>query len=117
MRHHNKNRKFGRTKNQRKALISGLAISLVKYSKIKTTLAKAKELRPYIEKIVTKSKNDSVATRRLVSSKLGNQPRITSKLFKDIGPKYMERKGGYTRIVKLAPRKSDASPMAIIEFV
>jgi len=117
MRHHNKNRKFGRTKNQRKALISGLAISIVKHGKIKTTLAKAKELRPYIEKIVTRSKKDTLASRRLVSSKLGNQPSISNKLFTDIGPKYKERAGGYTRIVKLAPRKSDASPMAIIEFV
>jgi large subunit ribosomal protein L17 len=117
MRHHNKNRKFGRTKNQRVALIKGLALSLIKHERIETTLAKAKELRPYVEKLVTRAKVDTLASRRITSARLGNQATATTKLYKDLGPKYKTRPGGYTRIVKLAPRKSDASPMAIIEFV
>lgn len=117
MRHHNKNRKFGRPKNQRTALIQGLALSLIKRGQIRTTLAKAKELRPFVEKLVTRAKSDTLASRRLIIARLGNQPTMTAKLFKDVAPKYKERPGGYTRIMKIAPRKSDASPMAIIEFV
>ena len=82
------------------------------------TLAKAKELRPAIEKLVTKSKLDSVARRRFVLSRLGNNNNAElKKLFTEIAPKFVERAGGYTRVLKLAPRSSDASPMAIIEFV
>ncbi len=117
MRHHNHNRKFGRPKNQRTALVRSLAISLVRHGRIETTLAKAKELRPYIEKIVTRSKKDTLAGRRIVASRLGNQPTVSKKLFTDIGPKYKERAGGYTRILKLGSRKSDSAEMAIIEFV
>jgi large subunit ribosomal protein L17 len=117
MRHGNHNRKFGRPKNQRVALMRSLALSLIKHGRIETTLAKSKELRPYIEQIVTRAKNDTLGSRRLVAGRLGNQPTAAKKLFADIGPKYKERNGGYTRIMKLPPRKSDASPMAIIEFV
>ena len=117
MRHHNKNRKFGRSKNQRTALMKGLALSLIKHGRIETTLAKAKELRPYVEKMITRSKSDTLAGRRIIAARLGNQKEATTKLFVEIGPKYKERPGRYTRIIKLAPRKTDGSPMAIIEFV
>lgn len=117
MRHHNKNRKFGRTKNQRNALINSLALNLIVREKIKTTEAKAKELRPFIEKLVTRAKTDTVASRKFTVSKLINRKRETKKLFDVIAPKYKDKKGGYTRILKLGARKSDGAKMAIIEFV
>lgn len=117
MRHHNHNRKFGRSKNQREALLESLALNLIVRGKIRTTLAKAKELRPFIEKMVTKAKNDTVANRRLVAARVGNRTREVKKLFENIAPNYKERAGGYTRIVKMNPRKSDGAEMAIIEFV
>ncbi len=117
MRHHNKNRKFGRTRNQRRALLKSLALSLVNHGRIITTLAKAKEIRPYIEKIVTRAKIANLPNQRLLISKLMNRKTEVKKLFKEIAPKYMDRKGGYTRIIKMPARISDASPMAIIEFV
>lgn len=92
-----------------------LAVALVKNEKIKTTEAKAKELRPFIEKMLTKGKEASVANRRAVISVIGVVS--AKKLFDKIAPKFKDTKGGYTRIIKLAPRKGDASKMAIIEFV
>jgi large subunit ribosomal protein L17 len=116
MNHHNRNRKLGRNSNQRRALLKSLACSLVRDEKITTTEAKAKELRKFIEKLVTKAaKNDQVAY-RTIYSKIGNKTQ-TDKLIKKIAPKYVERNGGYTRIIKLPIRKSDASKMALIEFV
>jgi large subunit ribosomal protein L17 len=117
MRHHNANRKFGRSSNQRHALLKGLAASLITHGRILTTEAKAKELRPNVEKLVTKAKNPTLAARRVLLSGFYNNEIVVSKLISDIAPRYAERAGGYTRIVKLAPRKGDASPMAIIEFV
>ncbi len=117
MKHHKSIRKFGRKRNVRKALICSLAISLVKYGKIETTEAKAKELRPYVEGLVTKAKVDTVANRRLVAARLINQAAETTKLFTEIAPKFKNVPGGYTRITKLGARLSDAAPMAIIEFV
>jgi len=117
MRHHNINRKFGRNKTQRKALLNSLALSLIIREKIKTTEAKAKELKPFIEKIVTRAKKGDIATRRFVIAKLGSKPKEVKKLFDVIVPKYIERKGGYVRILKLGVRKSDSAKMAIIEFV
>ena len=117
MKHHKSIRKFGRKRNVRNALIRSLAISLVRHGKIETTEAKAKELRPYIESLVTKAKLDTVANRRLVASRLINQADETKKLFTEIAPKYVTVSGGYTRIIKLGARLSDAAPMAIIEFV
>ncbi len=117
MRHHNSKRKFGRSKTQKRALLNSLALNLLVREKIKTTLPKAKELRPFIEKLLTHAKKDTLANRRLIMSKLGGHSREVKKLFEVIAPKYTDKKGGYTRVLKLGTRKSDASPMAIIEFV
>lgn len=118
MRHHNTNRKFGRSKTQRRALLNSLAFNLITRGKIKTTAAKAKELRPFIEKLVTRAKVGTPAGRRIVLSKLGgSHKREVKKLFEVIAPKYAEKNGGYTRILKLGVRKSDSAAMAIIEFV
>lgn len=117
MRHHNSVRKFGRKRNQRNALLKSLALSLVKNGKIKTTEAKAKELRPFIEKLVTKGKAATVPARRTVTARLANRKPEGKKLVDEVSKKYSDRKGGYTRIMKLPRRKSDGSKMAIIEFV
>lgn len=117
MRHGRKNRKFGRKANVRRGFIRSLAVALLSYEKIKTTEARAKELRPYIEKLITKAKAGDLAARRLIRSRLGNQETLANKLVDEIAPKYADRAGGYTRITKLPPRQGDASPMAIIEFV
>lgn len=117
MRHHDANRKFGRSKNQRSALLKGLAASLIEHGRIMTTEAKAKELRPTVEKMVTKAKNPTLSNRRLLLSSLYNNTDVVEKLIADVAPKYTERPGGYTRITKLAQRKGDASKMAVIEFV
>ncbi len=118
MKHRTSTRKLGRVTKQRTALLRSLAISLIKHGKIKTTEAKAKELRPYIEKIVTKGKTDSVTSRRLISSQLGSGGTIAlKKLIGEISPKYKDRNGGYTRIIKLPKRMGDGGSMAIIEFV
>ncbi|MCX6715543.1 MAG: 50S ribosomal protein L17 [Candidatus Taylorbacteria bacterium] len=116
MRHHSNIRKFGREKTQRHALMRSLARNLIRDTRIKTTAAKAKELRPFVEKLVTKAKTVTVASRRLVSSRLMGDPEV-KKLFNEIAPKYKGRNGGYTRIVKLPARDLDGSPMALIEFV
>ena len=117
MRHHDANRKFGRSKNQRSALLKGLVASLIERGRIMTTEAKAKELRPKMEKMITKAKNPTLANRRLLLAGLYNNAQVVEKLVADIAPKYAERAGGYTRITKLTPRKGDGSPMAVIEFV
>ena len=117
MRHHNNKRKFGRDNGQRKMLLSSLALNLIVRGKIKTTEAKAKELRPYIEKMVTRAKSDTVANRRVLVARFSNRKRETKKLFEVIAPKYVDQAGGYTRILKMGPRKSDSAKMAIIEFV
>lgn len=117
MRHGNNKRKFGREKSERNALMKSMALNLIVREKIKTTLPKAKELRPFIEKLVTHAKKGDVATKRLVMSKLTNRRPETKKLFEVIAPRYTDRKGGYTRVIKLGVRKSDAAEMATIEFV
>ena len=116
MRHHSTKRKFGREKNQRNALISSLARNLIRDGRIKTTTAKAKELRPMVEKLVTKAKNVSIASRRIVDSRIHSQTE-TKKLFETIAPKYKTRAGGYTRIIRLPNRDLDGSSMSLIEFV
>jgi large subunit ribosomal protein L17 len=116
MRHHGNVRKFGREKTQRHALMRSLARNLVRDSRIKTTLAKAKELRPFVEKLVTTAKSGTVASRRLVMTRIQGAPE-TKKLFDTVAPKYKSRAGGYTRIVKMPNRDLDGAPMALIEFV
>ncbi len=116
MRHHSVTRKFGREKDQRNALIRSLARNLINESRIQTTLAKAKELRPFVEKLVTKAKSGTLASRRNVISQLDGEAE-TKVLFDTLAKKYADRKGGYTRIIKMAPRVLDAAPMAMIEFV
>ena len=117
MRHGNNKRKFGRVRKVRNALINSLALNLIVRGKIKTTEPKAKELRPFIEKLVTQAKDGTSATRRLIISKLSNRRPEVKKLFEVIAPKYADRKGGYTRVLKLGSRKSDGAAMAVIEFV
>ena len=116
MRHHSSIKKFGREKNQRHALMRSLARNLIRDSRIKTTLAKAKALRPFVEKLVTKAKMGTLASRRLVVSRIHGQDEV-KKLFETVAPKYKERKGGYTRIIRMPNRDLDGSPMALIEFV
>ncbi len=117
MKHSTKQRTLGRTRRQRKALINGLMISLIENGKIKTSLAKAKEVRPNVEHLITFAKNDTVHSRRLVSSRLGlPKSIIINKLFKEIAPKFKERNGGYTRIVKLG-YTSPGKEEAVIAFV
>ena len=117
MRHANNTRTLSRTRSQRTALVRGLAVSLIRDGQIKTTLAKAKELQPNIERLITNAKKDSVSARRLVASKLGEPSEtIIKKLFTEIAPKMADRNGGYTRVVKLG-RTSPGRDEAIIEFV
>lgn len=115
MRHGNVNRKFGREKDQREALLKSLARSLVTRGRMQTTLAKAKEIRPLVEKMITRGKNDTLQNRRMLAAQLGDA-RTASKLIKTAAT-YKERPGGYLRIVKMGPRKGDAAQMALIEFV
>ena len=117
MRHHDRNRKFGRMDSQRLALLRGLAISLIERGKITTTEAKAKELRPFVERLVTYGKSGTLASRRNTISRLGGNEKAAKKLFDTVAKKYEGRSGGYTRISKLGPRGNDAAPMAVIEFV
>jgi large subunit ribosomal protein L17 len=117
MRHHNKNKKFGRVRKQRTALMRSLARSLILHDRIQTTEAKAKALRPFIEKLITKGKDGSIAARRLILSRLGGSTDATTKLFDTLSPKYKERTGGYTRVTKTGTRVGDAAKEAIIEFV
>ena len=117
MKHHKAFRKFGREKNQRKAFVRSLLINLIRHGRIETTLARAKEIRPMIEKLVTLAKEDTVARRRLIMSRLLNQDIEVGQLFKDYAPKFKAVDGGYTRILKLPTRLSDGAEKAVIEFV
>jgi len=119
MRHHNTNRKFGRERKQRTALLRSLAISLINNEKIETTEPKAKEIRKYVEKLITKGKKGDLATRRLLNSKLGSGGDMASKkIIEVLSPMYKDRPGGYLRIIKKGKRiGSDGADMAIIEFV
>lgn len=115
MRHHSKTKTFDRDRKGRVALMRGLAVALVRHGAIVTTEAKAKAVRPMVEKLLTHAKSGTVSARRLVAAKIGDTS--AAKLLKEIAPRYAERKGGYTRIVKLPVRASDAAKMAQIEFV
>ncbi len=117
MRHGNNKRKFGRVRKVRNALMNSLALNLIVREKIKTTLPKAKELRPFVEKLVTRAKKGDAASRRLATASLSGNTKEVKKLFDVIAPKYADKKGGYTRIMKLGVRVADGAPMAVIEFV
>lgn len=115
MRHHNANRKFGLEADKRKALLRSLAQSLIIREKIKTTDAKARELRPFVEKLITRSKTATLANKRHLMIQVGQEG--AKKLTEKIGVKFKDRNGGYTRIIKLPTRLSDGSKMAHIELV
>ena len=116
MRHQKAGRKFGRNPAQRAALLRQLAISMILHERITTTEAKAKTLRPVVEKLITLAREDSPHHRKLVMSKI-DHPLATAKLFEVIAPRYDAAPGGYTRISKLGPRRGDAAPLALIELV
>ena len=117
MRHQRKTVKLRRTQGHRNALISNLAVSLIEHGRIKTTIAKAKAVKPFVEKLVTKAKTGTPHSRMMALADLRHNESAVTKLFTEIGPLNAERKGGYTRIVKLGQRRSDASEMAVIEWV
>ena len=116
MRHRVRGRKLGRSPAHRKALFRNQLASLVREERIKTTLHKAKELRPIAEKVVTQGKRDTLHARRLVNRMLPER-QLVKKVFEEIAPRFQERPGGYTRIIKLGPRRGDGAEMAVIEFV
>jgi large subunit ribosomal protein L17 len=115
MRHHDSKRKFHREEGQYTALMKSLVHALVEQEHIETTLAKARELRPMVEKMVTKAKANTLANRRLLAARIGSDE--SAKKLMTIATKYATRPGGYTRIVKLPRRKKDGSEMALISFV
>ena len=116
MRHGMSGRKLNRTSSHRKALFANLAAALIKHEQIKTTLPKAKDLRPYVEKLITKAKSGTLHDRRQVHSMLRNDE-VVAKLFSVIAERYKTRQGGYTRVLKAGFRYGDAAPMAFIELV
>jgi large subunit ribosomal protein L17 len=116
MRHRNSGVKLGRTSSHRKAMFKNMCCSLVEHEVIKTTLTKAKELRRYIEPIITVSKNDSVASRRYVFDRLRSKTAV-GKLFTQLGPRFETRPGGYVRVLKCGFREGDNAPMAIVELL
>ncbi|KAA3647576.1 MAG: 50S ribosomal protein L17 [Bacteroidetes bacterium] len=116
MRHGKKFNHLGRTKSHRKAMLSNMACSLIEHKRINTTLAKAKALRGFVEPLITKSKNDSTHSRRVVFSYL-NSKHIVSELFREIAPKVADRPGGYTRIIKTGNRLGDNAEMCMMELV
>ena len=116
MRHRKAGRKFNRTSSHRSAMFKNLAVSLIDHEIIKTTLPKAKELRRIAEPLITLSKTDNVANRRLAFDRTRNAGAV-GKLFSELGPRYAERPGGYTRILKCGFRSGDSAPMAYIELV
>lgn len=117
MKHSNKNRTLSRNVNQRTALLRGLSVSLIRDEKIVTTIAKAKELQPRIERLVTFAKKDTVPARRVVASRLGEpSDKIIKKFFSEIVPKFKDRNGGYTRVIKIG-RMPSGRDEAVIEFV
>ena len=116
MRHRVGHRKLQRTSTHRTAMFRNMAAALIKHEQITTTLAKAKELRPYVEKLVTLAKKGGLSNRRLAHARIMDDAQLV-KLFDVIGPRYADRNGGYTRVIKAGIRSSDAAPIAIIEFV
>ena len=116
MRHGKSGRKLNRTASHRKAMFANMAASLIKHEQIATTLPKAKDLRPIVEKLVTLAKRGDLHARRQAISRLRDLDMV-KKLFETIGPRYQERTGGYTRVLKAGFRYGDSAPLAVIEFV
>ena len=116
MRHRLSGRQLNRNSSHRQAMFRNMSVSLVRHELIKTTLAKAKELRGYLEPLITLGKSDSVANRRLAFNRMRDKEAV-GKLFTEIGPRYSGRPGGYLRIVKIGPRPGDNAPMAYVELV
>ncbi|MEQ8745752.1 50S ribosomal protein L17 [Pyruvatibacter sp.] len=116
MRHGKAHRKLGRTTPHRKAMLANMAVALIKHEQIVTTLPKAKELRPYVEKLITLGKRGGLHARRQAYSKLPEQ-QWAQKLFDVLGPRYADRNGGYTRIMRAGFRYGDNAPVAVIELV
>ena len=116
MRHGKIKTRLNRTSSHRAALLRNMASSLIEFEKIETTLPKAKVLRSYIERLITLGKSDTTARRRIAFSRLRSK-NATTKLFKDLGPRFLDRPGGYVRIVKTGYRAGDASPLGLIEFI
>ena len=111
-----KNRKLGRTSDQRRAMLRAMVTYLLENGQIKTTITRAKEVAPVAEKMITLAKDNTLASYRQALSYITKED-VANKLFKEIGPKYAERNGGYTRIVRIGPRRGDAAEMAIIQLV
>jgi large subunit ribosomal protein L17 len=116
VRHRKAGRKLGRDSAQRKALHAGLAGALIEHGRIRTTEAKAKEVRPIVEEMITLGKRGDVAAHRQAVAFLRSKP-VAHKLFAEIAPRFTDRPGGYTRVVKIGPRQGDAAPMAYLELV
>ena len=116
MRHKKTGRKLNRNSPQRGALMKGLAISIIEHESVRTTLAKAKEIRGFLEPLVTLAKKNTVANQRIAYARLQSKPAV-AKLFDELGPRYADRPGGYLRIIKRGYRAGDKSPAAQIEFV
>ena len=110
------NRKLGKPTDQRMAMLRGLVADLLNYGQIKTTVTRAKEVQPLAEKMITLAKDNTLASYRQALSYITKED-VANKLFKEIGPKYAERNGGYTRVVRIGPRRGDAAEMAIIQLV
>jgi len=116
MRHRKSGRKLGRNSSHRKAMFRNMSTSLLLHETIKTTVPKAKELRRVVEPLITLAKKDGVANRRLAFARLRDKA-VVGKLFTDIGPRFIDRPGGYVRILKIGPRTGDAAPMAMVQLV
>ena len=116
MRHRVGGRKLQRTSSHRAALFRNMAAALIKHEQITTTVAKAKELRPYVEKLITLAKKGGLSNRRLAHARMLDDAQLV-KLFDVLAPRYAERNGGYTRVIKAGIRQSDSAPIAVIEFV
>ena len=117
MRHQRNRHKLSRDSAHRKALLANLSKQLIEHERIETTVSKAKAVKPEVEKLITLARRGDLHARRQALATLGQDKFVVYKLFEEIAPRYAERPGGYTRILKLGPRKSDATEMALIELV
>ncbi len=117
MRHQKTRHKLSRSSSHRKALLANLCVEVIDHERIKTTQAKAKAVKPELERLITLAKRGDQHSRRLAMARLGQDKSLVYKLFEEIAPRYAERPGGYTRILKLGPRKSDSTEMVFLELV